>query len=782
MSLIRTVILSLLVYVVTGANSSWFTSYEQSIIRSVNATIIGTSPYLYNVIKIRDGKFPMGITLLNRSRSISIVYNYFVNDSLPTELCNLRELTYLYITTSSFSGTIPECLFSLPNLRTLRIVSTAISGTIPSLVDSSLTYIQIESSRISGTVPEVSSTLQTLKLDVNRLSGTLSDSIYKVRQVSLSHNSITGMLPDPLVNSAIISLNLAYNYLCGNISRVGNIMSFDLSYNQYTYVEQSRTIDEYYMGKMILDLSGNRIPTKMRGTFLINVEDVDECAIGTHSCPDKALCTDGWYPRMSYTCTCNDGYRISGVQEVRQHIMSQVKCVDINECLTDQNACSPGTCLNLQGSYICCSNNTYSNDTHCLECYGDRYTYKVSSSTHDLPSTASLNRCFGSCNNGLSFKYKTSLSPYCVIDDILEESCMYPCHFDTMGMTTFEVISKLYIELNRGNYISELTGIANCTTLDIEAMSITLTIRCIDCFSVCSAIDSLIPGRRKASPNRGLHIERIKGGVVLTAKGISKRLVSIIVTVIVLVCMAILVVVAFLTISRDRTSQLHEPLAKTIRVPLMNRLTKPLFISTDYVPQGIQGIKRVLRVHNTVLLDNFVGAYVVQKNRMDKELFHKRHWTTKEDKLAVYDKFSLLVDSQEWNDPQYPTVVAMYHGTSYAVGVEICKTGFATLSLLDSGWYGSGIYFTSFYKYCIPYICSRKDPVILISYILPGNVYPVTETTLAGKPLMSGYQSHYVKTNIAGKIDKDGEYDELVVSQECQILPMYLVELEPFTS
>jgi len=59
--------------------------------------------------------------------------------------------------------------------------------------------------------------------------------------------------------------------------------------------------------------------------------------------------------------------------------------------------------------------------------------------------------------------------------------------------------------------------------------------------------------------------------------------------------------------------------------------------------------------------------------------------------------------------------------------VNICSTGFATLSVLDAGWYGQGVYFTSSARYAVPYYATKKDPAIIIAYVIPGNIYPVIE-------------------------------------------------------
>ena len=39
-------------------------------------------------------------------------------------------------------------------------------------------------------------------------------------------------------------------------------------------------------------------------TFIFNT-DIDECALGTHNCPEKACCNNTEY---SYSCTCKEGY------------------------------------------------------------------------------------------------------------------------------------------------------------------------------------------------------------------------------------------------------------------------------------------------------------------------------------------------------------------------------------------------------------------------------------------------------------------------------------------
>jgi hypothetical protein len=58
----------------------------------------------------------------------------------------------------------------------------------------------------------------------------------------------------------------------------------------------------------------------------------------------------------------------------------------------------------------------------------------------------------------------------------------------------------------------------------------------------------------------------------------------------------------------------------------------------------------------------------------------------------------------------------------------------------DGGWYGRGIYFSTYAMYCMPYFENRRDPALIISYVITGNAFPVNEDHL-GTPSLLGYAS-----------------------------------------
>jgi len=91
--------------------------------------------------------------------------------------------------------------------------------------------------------------------------------------------------------------------------------------------------------------------------------------------------------------------------------------------------------------------------------------------------------------------------------------------------------------------------------------------------------------------------------------------------------------------------------------------------------------------------------------------------------------------------------------------------------------------------YTTPYFATKKNPVILLCLVIYGNPYPVVEKIFSsenfrGKPLVTGFQSHYVVVHKAGDPVSVGDYetgiktyDELVIEQESQIVPIFLLKV-----
>jgi len=81
----------------------------------------------------------------------------------------------------------------------------------------------------------------------------------------------------------------------------------------------------------------------------------------------------------------------------------------------------------------------------------------------------------------------------------------------------------------------------------------------------------------------------------------------------------------------------------------------------------------------------------------------------------------------------------------------------------------------------------KKNPCIIISFIIPGNTRPIIENksetkSFLGLPIDTGYQSHYVITNRKGnpvtkKKTKD-IFDEIVLAVDAQVIPVFLISID----
>jgi len=203
-------------------------------------------------------------------------------------------------------------------------------------------------------------------------------------------------------------------------------------------------------------------------------------------------------------------------------------------------------------------------------------------------------------------------------------------------------------------------------------------------------------------------------------------------------------------------------------------------------------IEELTAVYNPTLTSSFQNFQktLATRKRDAPEIFFSRKWQQHTNQKLphstwINDEYEKRCAMFKWNTGAELPILPVLHGTGLQIAEKICKTGFAAISSLDEGYYGKGIYFSSHGLYTIPYLCFHREPAILFCYALPGNIYPVHENkdqvdSLLGKALQSGYQSHYVLTQRNGLISApDGKevYDELVLNQEAQVVPAYLIKI-----
>jgi len=203
-------------------------------------------------------------------------------------------------------------------------------------------------------------------------------------------------------------------------------------------------------------------------------------------------------------------------------------------------------------------------------------------------------------------------------------------------------------------------------------------------------------------------------------------------------------------------------------------------------------IEDVTAIYNPTLTSSFINQWRVLHERLlnNTELFNTKEGSSRKEREFVEKHYEEISHSFLWNKSIDIPILPVCHGTDHYIAEKISQTGFATLSTTDAGYYGRGIYFSTHSQYTFPYYMSRDNPSLLISYIIPGNPYPVIEHhqkkgNLVGQALKAGFNSHYVLCNKDGNVisqiddlDQDSIYNEFVISQESQIVPAFIIDFD----
>ncbi|KAK1548988.1 hypothetical protein Q3G72_008920 [Acer saccharum] len=179
--------------------------------------------------------------------------------SIPSEICNLRNLGDLYLSDNKFFGSIPACLGDITSVRVLHLNSNNLTSTIPSslwnlkdIVDLNLsnnsfvghlpldignlravTYIDLAWNKLSGEIPSSIGHLQNLiKFSIahNKLKGRIPESfgnLISLELLELSSNNLSGAIPKSLEKLRYLKyFNVSFNRLDGEIPTGGAFANF----------------------------------------------------------------------------------------------------------------------------------------------------------------------------------------------------------------------------------------------------------------------------------------------------------------------------------------------------------------------------------------------------------------------------------------------------------------------------------------------------------------------------------------------------------------------------
>jgi Leucine-rich repeat (LRR) protein len=190
-----------------------------------------TEPYSlnWNTITLEDGSFtiivrsydlsgnttdsePIILTVHNTPTEVTlwgVVYSVEDTDtlvlednqltgSIPSEIGNLTNLTYLNLSNNQLSGSIPSEIGNLTNLTTLGLGSNQLTGSIPPEMWNltNLTQLGLDDNQLTGSIPSE--------------IGNLTNLTY----LNLSNNQLSGIIPDEICNQGDSSPILSNNQLC----------------------------------------------------------------------------------------------------------------------------------------------------------------------------------------------------------------------------------------------------------------------------------------------------------------------------------------------------------------------------------------------------------------------------------------------------------------------------------------------------------------------------------------------------------------------------------------
>eukprot|EP01040_Poterioochromonas_malhamensis_P027180 gene27180-biopygen3405 len=163
-----------------------------------------------------EGLISSRIGNLSSLETLQLQVNAFTPQLIPKEICNLRILKTLDMSTIRLVGPIPDCLFN--GLTTSDNCKTALFPGLPYLDGFTVSHF------IQGSIPAClfeMPKLQLLHLSGNGLTGSIAQDLNvteSLRDLSLSHNSLTGTIPSSIQLKTWENLDLSYNKLSGTLS------------------------------------------------------------------------------------------------------------------------------------------------------------------------------------------------------------------------------------------------------------------------------------------------------------------------------------------------------------------------------------------------------------------------------------------------------------------------------------------------------------------------------------------------------------------------------------
>lgn len=797
----------------TIANNVLLNTYYQVAISMKFNKLVGTIPSSLFTDKLivldlssnfLSGTIPKEIINTNPHVQQIILSRNLLSGSLPTELNGIQfsDLFKFDVSHNNLQG-------SIPSFEMMSQTSPSLSSPLFTMYKG-IIYLELYSNNFNGMIPYFNSFKAPTSIDFSSNMIDLASNSFgsggNITWLNLANNNITNVHNlNTFYN--LISLNLGYNNIVGTIPSMFSVQYLRLNNNYFTGAVDDLLINpNFTMKPIFVDLTLNRLDIDVgRNTIFgtqstentVNTEiivnnfpqDIDECVLNVSLC--EQLCIDGYYPVGSYTCGCQSGY-----------------VLDPN----DKISCKQ--CALNEWSYI----NYVENDILFPKFRSLGYN-----------NTFAFSSC-SKCSNGISVAIRSILSDLSCSSESSSEisDCSFACSNLTIFISAGESLYALKTEFETNDFlndiINKLYGINITIVVNNKRTEAGLNFELSDCSNVniTDVSNIIIALSSDIIPNipSSKMIIGDNCSMELTSSDTFKTGNIILISVLGFfgILIMIIIIVILILFINYKSSPVHY-LPSEVKFSFLDQLKHPWrwtqvrqenleyyyrdykFGSEEYdkvqvlltkMKKGCIRPTNIRAIYNPSLTNSFINQWKIMTSRKihSEELFYSRTYTKDQDKMKVMKHYNenvlnLLDCNNNLDVPLLPSL----HGTSVEIADKIALNNIAKISSLDQGFYGSGSYFTTNMMYTLPYCCGKRQPCILISYINPGNIFPVTEhhlgkNSLLGASLKTGYNSHYVLTKQNGEI-YDGVgicSDEIVVNQEAQILPAFIISIDTDSS
>jgi len=709
------------------------------------------------------------------------IYDNNINGTIPPQIGNLKSSTIIFLFSNEISGTIPTQIGLLINLQSLDLSKNKISGNIPTEIGNmiNLTALSFFSNQLEGTIPSQIGNLaklSQLNLSFNLLSGTLPETIldWTVPFLYLDNNLLTGGVHYPRKVQLLSLSNNSFSSFCFDIlfdeSRPYFPDTIILSHNNITFIicDPENTIQVYFANIIrSLDLSYNNITSFPTNIHSKTLEDLRLINCGLTGPLQEFFNILQRFPFLNYLDISNNSFtgfipplqtslstlilsnnNITG--ELPTEYPSQLRTLMLSN--NDITGFIPSSLANLGLTTI-----DLSQTKICADSFPSEW----------------IDKKWLKCNLQIPYPCDIPVPSGCVLSDCGDT---VRCFMDQCSNRTHSCDQRACILNSDWSYTCgecppfyKKSDDYNCSPSDnlIMAIAIPLAAFVIIVFIIIIVILYF----RNKKLNLFLPHNWLWEISYLEQSGYQKS------TTDPFYYRRTIIDVNNPGRTDSKEYKLFRYLKQEMEFDEIN-ITKVIAISAIHLAQRVSTTRIVLR----------------ERFKSDPETFKNQKWmkeANSTERTYTMEHFKKYLNNFEWNmdlDTDDAPVLPVAHGTRLRLANKIIAGGFAKLNTLDDGYYGKGIYFSTSALYTLPYCITKSDPCIVLSFLLPGNPYPVIENpksdAIRGKPILGGYQSHYVVTSAGGMPleEKDSfkyrSYNEIVIDQESQVVPIFIVQFD----